>query len=95
MARHTPIMLLEDECYNKIFSYLTLRELTTVSETCSHWKKLAGKYYGENFKSKGVGIGIFDEHILQRVDNFETTFGSYAYDVQIFNFVFHLKPKDC
>lgn len=81
MARRTPIMLLEDECYNKIFSYLTLRELITVSETCSKWKKLAGKYYAENFKAKGVGIGMVDKNILQRVENFGTTFGSYAYDV--------------
>lgn len=85
MATNSSIMWLKDECFNKIFSYLTLRELSVVSETCPQFKALTGKYYEENFKAKIIGIGILDEHILQKVDGFKTTFGSHAHDVQIFD----------
>lgn len=85
MANRAPIMRLKEECFNKIFDYLTLRELSIISETCPKWKELAGKYYGEYFKSKEVCIGIFNENILQKIDSFGTIFGSYANDVQIFD----------
>lgn len=84
MARQSSIMLLKDECFNNIFGFLTLRELNAVSEICPKFKELAGNYFRENFKSKGVGVGIIDEQIVQKVDGFGTTFGSYAQELQIF-----------
>lgn len=85
MAEQAPILSLKNQCYVEIFSFLNLKDLCVISETCGHLNKVVGEYFEKNYKSKGVAIELRNGNILERLDSLETTFGRYAYEVQIFD----------
>lgn len=85
MDGHAPILSLKDQCFGEIFGLLNLRDLSVISETCKRLNEAVGKYFEQNYKSKGVAIEFQNGQVFERLDGADTTFGRYAYEVQVFD----------
>lgn len=59
-----PIFTLIDDCCNKIFDYLSLKDLKSFGSTCKWAQKISGRYFQSNYSAITAGA---------RRNGFETT----------------------
>lgn len=52
-----PILQLSDECFNKLFEYLSLAELSNIGQTCKALQQLAGEYFKQNYNGARAHCG--------------------------------------
>lgn len=80
------IFVLNVNCFDLIFDYLSIKDLCAVGNTCKHLQNIAGEYFRRMYPSKSINFNrTTDGHIVQRVDGLNTNFGQYAQQLDFFN----------
>lgn len=47
-------MILTDDCLEKVFDYITLKDLCSVGQTCKRFHNVAGRYFADNYPAQTV-----------------------------------------
>lgn len=50
-ARSPEMFILNSDCFDEIFEYLSLKDLRSIGQTCKTMQTIAGEYYKRNYKS--------------------------------------------
>lgn len=59
-----PIFHLNNDCFEEIFEYLSLDEISCIGQTCKKMQQIAGEYFQRNFKSAEKFSGIDGVHTV-------------------------------
>lgn len=85
------IISLNADCFEMIFEFLSLKDLCSIGKTCKFLRIIAGKYFRRTYPSKSIYFcRTKNGGVIEKLDGFDTVFGSYAQHLDFFNSNFEI-----
>lgn len=73
------IFLLDVDCFDEIFDYISLRDLCSIGLTCKYLKRLAGNYFAKNYPNEEIYFMLEDNgKIVHKTSGYATNFAPFA-----------------
>lgn len=86
VEQRASILLLNVDCFEVIFDFLSLKDLCSVGQTCIDLHRIAGEYFGRVYSSQSVYFcRTKNGDIIEKVDGLDTNFALYTQHLDFFN----------